>query len=87
MLRADYDTSEKARCPSWTDRILWRRAKLTTAANGAGEDTEEQRLVKNLLTYYRAEIKTSDHRPVAAVFDIDIKVVSLEFISCGYFSN
>lgn len=71
----DYDTSEKARSPSWTDRILWRRANITFKKASTKIDPADQMLLKNLLTYYRAEIKTSDHRPVAAVFDIDIQVV------------
>ncbi|VDK39948.1 unnamed protein product [Taenia asiatica] len=71
----DYDTSEKARSPSWTDRVLWRRANITFKKAPANIDPADQILLKNLLVYYRAEIKTSDHRPVAAVFDIDIHVV------------
>ncbi|VUZ46885.1 unnamed protein product [Hymenolepis diminuta] len=82
-----YDTSEKQRCPAWTDRILWRKAKLVfkksnspplnNGSNGRSADSsdEERLLCKNLLVYYRAEIRTSDHRPVAAVFDINIQVV------------
>nr|CDS31929.1 synaptojanin 1 [Hymenolepis microstoma] len=82
-----YDTSEKQRCPAWTDRVLWRKAKLVfkkpntpamnAGSNGRSIDSgdEEKLLHKNLLVYYRAEIRTSDHRPVAAVFDIDIQVV------------
>ncbi|VDM33609.1 unnamed protein product, partial [Hydatigera taeniaeformis] len=71
----DYDTSEKARSPSWTDRVLWRRANITFKKASVNTDPADQILLKNLLVYYRAEIKTSDHRPVAAVFDIDIQVV------------
>ncbi|KAM7541625.1 hypothetical protein Aperf_G00000043699 [Anoplocephala perfoliata] len=82
-----YDTSEKQRCPAWTDRVLWRRAKLvfkkpnnspvTEGINGKTIEKmdENKMLYKNLLVYYRAEVKTSDHRPVAAVFDIGIQVV------------
>ncbi|EUB62095.1 Synaptojanin-1 [Echinococcus granulosus] len=71
----DYDTSEKARSPSWTDRVLWRRANIAFKKSSCNNESDEQMLLKNLLVYYRAEIKTSDHRPVAAVFDIDIQVV------------
>ncbi|CAD6195142.1 unnamed protein product [Caenorhabditis auriculariae] len=50
----DYDTSEKCRAPAWTDRVLWREQR-------AQADTR-------LLSYDRAELKTSDHRPVGANF-------------------
>lgn len=51
----DYDTSEKARVPSWTDRCLWKRSKLS------GTD-EASWSPGRLLVYNRAELKTSDHR-------------------------
>jgi len=51
----DYDTSEKARVPSWTDRCLWKRNKLI------GID-EAQWTPGVLRVYNRAELKTSDHR-------------------------
>lgn len=54
-----YDTSEKARTPSYTDRILWR----TTCPN----------IQIKQLYYGRAEVKTSDHRPVSAMFDVDFE--------------
>ncbi|OON22831.1 endonuclease/exonuclease/phosphatase family protein [Opisthorchis viverrini] len=79
----DYDTSEKARSPAWTDRVLWRRIRLRFPKLG-----EDGLLVTSpdsvedypwnpgrLLIYNRAELKTSDHRPVGAIFDIDIHVV------------
>ncbi|KAG9307113.1 hypothetical protein G9A89_016941 [Geosiphon pyriformis] len=49
-----YDTSEKARVPSWTDRILFR-----------GKNVHQ-------IAYNRAELKNSDHRPVMALFKIEI---------------
>ena len=55
-----YDTSEKARTPSYTDRILWRSISNNVQS--------EQ------LYYGRAEVKTSDHRPVSAIFDVDIEI-------------
>ncbi|CAF3355912.1 unnamed protein product [Rotaria sp. Silwood1] len=54
-----YDTSEKARTPSYTDRILWRSISRNIQAKQ--------------LYYGRAEVKTSDHRPVNSIFDVDIE--------------
>lgn len=56
----EYDTSEKARIPSYTDRILWRSISTLVQARQ--------------LYYGRAEVKTSDHRPVNAIFDVDIAI-------------
>ncbi|CAD6572285.1 MAG: inositol polyphosphate 5-phosphatase, partial [Tremellales sp. Tagirdzhanova-0007] len=53
----DYDTSEKARIPAWTDRILFKGSAL------------------RLKEYNRAELRTSDHRPVFAIFDATIREV------------
>jgi phosphatidylinositol-bisphosphatase len=55
----EYDTSEKARTPSYTDRILWR---------SIFPDIRTKQLY-----YGRAEVKTSDHRPVSAIFDVEIE--------------
>ena len=55
-----YDTSEKARTPSYTDRILWRSISKNVQSE--------------LLYYGRAEVKTSDHRPVSAIFDVDTEI-------------
>ena len=53
-----YDTSKKRRIPSWTDRILYR------------SNTNAQAI--QLLKYDSfSRIKTSDHRPVYAVFDVN----------------
>ncbi|UJR10528.1 hypothetical protein I4U23_014731 [Adineta vaga] len=55
-----YDTSEKARTPSYTDRILWRSILPNV-------QTKQ-------LYYGRAEVKTSDHRPVSAMFDVEVEI-------------
>lgn len=60
----EYDTSEKARTPSYTDRILWR---------SIFPDLQAKQLY-----YGRAEVKTSDHRPVSAIFDVDIEICNEE---------
>uniref|UniRef100_A0A7I5EBA2 phosphoinositide 5-phosphatase n=1 Tax=Haemonchus contortus TaxID=6289 RepID=A0A7I5EBA2_HAECO len=54
----DYDTSEKCRAPAWTDRILWR-------------ERQEPKNTK-LIRYFRSELKTSDHRPVGALFSVNV---------------
>uniref|UniRef100_A0A0N5A741 phosphoinositide 5-phosphatase n=1 Tax=Parastrongyloides trichosuri TaxID=131310 RepID=A0A0N5A741_PARTI len=59
----DYDTSEKARSPAWTDRILMK--------NNSGR-------LSTITFYGRAEIKTSDHRPVMAKFIVNAAKRSLE---------
>jgi hypothetical protein len=53
----EYDTSEKARIPAWTDRILFRGPAL------------------RLKEYNRAELRTSDHRPVFTIFEATIREV------------
>ncbi|VDP74156.1 unnamed protein product [Echinostoma caproni] len=80
----DYDTSEKARSPAWTDRVLWRRVRLqfpVTDPDGlfvmpSTDAIDETWSPGQLVLYNRSELKTSDHRPVAAVFDIDVCSVS-----------
>ncbi|XP_073440634.1 synaptojanin-1-like isoform X2 [Dendrobates tinctorius] len=79
----DYDTSEKCRTPAWTDRILWRRRKWPFDRSAEDLDLLNSSLQEgrnipytwnpgSLLHYGRAELKTSDHRPVVALIDIDI---------------
>uniref|UniRef100_A0A4X2K355 Synaptojanin-1 n=1 Tax=Vombatus ursinus TaxID=29139 RepID=A0A4X2K355_VOMUR len=85
----DYDTSEKCRTPAWTDRILWRRRKWPfdrsaedlDLLNASFQDESKVFYTWNpgtLLHYGRAELKTSDHRPVVALIDIDIFEVDAE---------
>ncbi|XP_071994728.1 synaptojanin-1 isoform X5 [Engystomops pustulosus] len=79
----DYDTSEKCRTPAWTDRVLWRRRKWPFDRSAEDLDLLNSSLQEGrnipytwnpgtLLHYGRAELKTSDHRPVVALIDIDI---------------
>ncbi|XP_047199386.1 synaptojanin-1 isoform X4 [Hippoglossus stenolepis] len=86
LFSEDYDTSEKCRTPAWTDRILWKRRKwnfdktaeemnIVGAASTSCENEEDPDNPWNpgTLKYYgRAELKTSDHRPVVAIMDVDI---------------
>ncbi|KAK2089546.1 Synaptojanin-1 [Saguinus oedipus] len=85
----DYDTSEKCRTPAWTDRVLWRRRKwpfdrsaedldLLNASFQADSKILYTWTPGTLLHYGRAELKTSDHRPVVALIDIDIFEVEAE---------
>ncbi|XP_072302041.1 synaptojanin-1 [Eucyclogobius newberryi] len=92
LFSEDYDTSEKCRTPAWTDRILWKRRKwnfdqtaeemnVVGAASFSGEcadDPGQPWSPGNLKYYGRAELKTSDHRPVVAVIDVDILEVDPE---------
>ena len=52
----DYDTSEKRRVPSWTDRVMWR--------SKAGVELKSFTQAENMLS--------SDHRAVAATFDVKV---------------
>ncbi|KAM6382621.1 synaptojanin-1 isoform 5-T5 [Alca torda] len=85
----DYDTSEKCRTPAWTDRVLWRRRKWPfdrsaedlDLLNASFHDDSNVPYTWNpgtLLHYGRAELKTSDHRPVVALIDIDIFEIEAE---------
>ncbi|XP_037835033.1 synaptojanin-1 isoform X3 [Kryptolebias marmoratus] len=92
LFSEDYDTSEKCRTPAWTDRILWKRRKWNfsktaeemnvvgaASTSGENEDDPEYAWIPGTLKYYgRAELKTSDHRPVVAVIDVDILEVDPE---------
>lgn len=53
-----YDTSKKARTPSWTDRVLFKSKYPLTLKLNRYESLRD--------------IRTSDHRPVVAVFNISL---------------
>merc|ERR1719329_1717242 len=51
-----YDTSSKARIPSWTDRILWKASKRVSLRKYSSVPG----------------IHTSDHKPVFAIFHVAV---------------
>lgn len=60
-----YDTSEKRRAPSWTDRILWKKERL---------DSNKQSL--KLLSYINCmEMMESDHKPVRALIELNVRKI------------
>ena len=56
-----YDTSEKKRAPAWCDRVLYR------------DGSQRGKIRQN--DYRRHEVRVSDHRPVSASFDMQIKAI------------
>ncbi|GAA5833149.1 hypothetical protein JCM11251_005161 [Rhodosporidiobolus azoricus] len=58
-----YDSSAKQRTPSWCDRVLWR--------------AQRQESVK-CIEFGRYEADISDHRPIAALFEVQIKQINKE---------
>jgi len=56
-----YDTSEKMRVPSWTDRILW---KCTNVPKSAVECMQYDSVTT---------IRTSDHKPVFGLFKLELE--------------
>jgi hypothetical protein len=67
----DYDTSEKCRIPAWTDRVLFK--KQTATKKSERDDSLDY---GKIVHYGRAELKTSDHRPVIAEFQCDVLKVN-----------
>jgi hypothetical protein len=62
-----YDTSKKARVPSWTDRILWIDRQQIDRKDGSIHRQVE-------LVAYNAlkDVRLSDHKPVFAQFDVKL---------------
>ena len=56
---------KKLRAPAWCDRVLWRVAP------------EEQAAAVELLHYGRAEVNCSDHKPVRAFFQCNVREVDV----------
>ncbi|XP_060687579.1 synaptojanin-2-like isoform X1 [Hemiscyllium ocellatum] len=81
-----YDTSDKCRTPAWTDRVLlWRKnwscdtfgIDLRECEYEAGTEEKKMWPPADLLYYGRAELKASDHKPVLAVFEVNIQEVDI----------
>ena len=64
-----FDTSEKQRTPSWTDRILW-------LSHTDSDTAEENRLQQSTLNAC-LDISLSDHKPISATFDVPVRRRSL----------
>ncbi|CAN3481304.1 polyphosphatidylinositol phosphatase Inp53p [Diutina catenulata] len=64
----DYDTSEKQRVPSWTDRVVW----LSPRKFRRGADI--------IQTFYNSsmELMISDHKPVYAGFSVQCELIDHE---------
>ncbi|CAM4751348.1 unnamed protein product [Rotaria magnacalcarata] len=65
----NYDTSEKSRTPSWTDRILYRSKRPTVFINNQIELDTIQTIKYSSIN----NIKFSDHRPVSGLYLVAIK--------------
>ncbi|KAI8381059.1 Endonuclease/exonuclease/phosphatase [Radiomyces spectabilis] len=68
-----YDTSEKRRAPSWTDRILWKKMTVDDSA----DDNEKPTSKLKLLDYNNCmEMMVSDHKPVRALMQAKIRKIN-----------
>jgi hypothetical protein len=65
----EYDTSEKLRTPSWTDRVL-HRPKRSKVLN---DNQNELETIQTIHYSCAKDIKFSDHRPVSGLYLVVIK--------------
>ena len=65
----NYDTSDKLRTPSWTDRILYRSKRLKVLNN----NRNELNTIQTINYSCSKDIKFSDHRPVSGLYSVVIK--------------
>ncbi|KAG2176616.1 hypothetical protein INT44_007280, partial [Umbelopsis vinacea] len=70
-----YDTSEKRRAPAWTDRVLWRKARVHLEPHAeSGHHSDIQ------LTSYSScmDMMMSDHKPVNAIMNLKARKIDTE---------
>jgi hypothetical protein len=65
----DYDTSEKLRTPSWTDRILYHTKRSKIHPN----NQTELETIQTIHYSCAKTIRFSDHRPVSGLYLVNIK--------------
>jgi hypothetical protein len=71
-----YDTGKKRRVPAWTDRILFRTTEGSGVV-GVSSGPPTTQIGMDLLSYRSVDaIKTSDHRPVVAEFQVVLGGIS-----------
>ena len=63
------DDSEKNRCPSWTDRILWRS---NLAIKTLSYTSFPLHVMSNHLLYCP---NIGDHKPISAFFEVDLEAI------------
>ena len=68
-----FDESEKPRIPAYTDRILWWTRSMNLNQNIDGEVYVVPSDVRSF-----AEIKSSDHKPVSAFFEVSLRKEIIE---------
>ncbi|KAG0165854.1 hypothetical protein DFQ30_007914 [Apophysomyces sp. BC1015] len=70
-----YDTSEKRRAPSWTDRILWKKENINLFDN-EDENDKNPHSKMDLLAYGNCmDMMLSDHKPVRALIHTKIRTI------------
>eukprot|EP00943_MAST-04B_sp_MAST-4B-sp1_P000057 g57.t1 len=75
---SDYDNrkEKKMRVPAWCDRILWYARNGNKLVNTSSNSNDKAARLIELLTYLRNdEVLISDHKPVTAVFKIQVKKI------------